>query len=275
MEITTEQYNRIQLFLDAEMTKEEIDAFELELDSNPSMRSQLDFEQNVRDNFAMQKKVPLIVENKKVIRINNRRKWLPMVAAASVLMAIGTLFFWNTKKNKATPSIAKKIDTILLEKKDTSTLTKPILNKIKNEINFAQLFDDYFEVEKIPTNYPIQLADAFSEYKKGNYASMQKLDITKITETRGVDDKQAVLELACYYKGISLLKLGKPEDAIKNFEWVKNNASTDSLKGNASWYLGLVYLKKGEREKAKVLLEGISSYGRYKNSIKELLNELE
>jgi hypothetical protein len=252
-----------------------MDAFELELDSNPDMRSQLDFEQNVRDNFAIQKKVPLIVENKKVIRINNRRKWLPMVAAASVLMAIATLFFWNTKKNKATPSIAKKIDTILLEKKDTSSVPKPILNKIKNEINFAQLFDDYFEVEKLPTNYPIQLADAFGEYEKGNYASMQKLDITKITETRGIDDKQAVLELAHHYKGISFLKLGKTEDAIKNLQWVKNNATTDSLKRNASWYLGLGYLKMREKEKARILFEGISSYGRYKKEALAILRTLD
>lgn len=273
MEINSDQYERIQKFLDADMTSEEMDAFEKELEASPAMRSQLDFEQSVRDHLAMQQMQSSIVDNEKVVPLKHRKKWLGIAAAASVLAAIATIFFLNTKQNTPTP-IAKKNDTLKIDKIDTSVLPKVAPNKIKSEINYAQLFEEYFELDKAPETYPIQFADAFSRYENGNYSALEKLDANEIANTRGVDDKQSILETLHYYKGIAFLKTNNNAQALTNLQWVTQNSRNDTLKANANWYLGLAYLKKGEIEKAKALFEGLSSYGRYKKIVKELLEKL-
>ncbi len=275
MEITTEQYSRIQHFLDTEMTIEEMDAFEIELEANPHMRSQLDFEQSIRDNFSSQQTDSSIINSKKILPINNRKKWFGIAAAASVFVAIATIFFWNSKKNTPTP-IAKKIDTIKVEKIDkidSPTLPKVIPNKIGSKINFAQLFEEYFEPDKAPETYHIQLADAFTEYEKGNYNTLEKLDAVAIANTRGIDDKQNILETLHYYKGIAFLKTNNNDQALLNLQWVLQNSSNDTLKANANWYLALANLKNKNKSEAKKILERLSSYSKYKTQVEKLLEK--
>lgn len=274
MEITTEQYNRIQYFLDAEMTIEEMVAFEIELEANPYMRTQLDFEQSIRDNFYTQQIDTSFVNKKKVIPINNnRKKWLG-IAAATLLIAIAAIFFLNTKNN--TPTIvAKKNDAIKTEKIDTQALPKILPSKIKGETDFAELFEQYFEPDKVPETYPIQLAEAFNGYEKGNYSVIEKLDADAVANSRGIEDKQSILETLHYYKGIAFLKNNNTGQALVNLQWVLQNSSNDTLKANANWYLGLGYLKRGELGKAKRLFNGIGNYGRYKKEIIAILRTLD
>jgi TolA-binding protein len=277
MELSNEQYEQLCNFLDVNMSMEEMTAFEKELANNEGMRTQLDFELSVRNNFLGAKENNIIEptqEEKKIIKLPNRNNWWKAAAAAALIVGLSIFYFTQTKKTIPVDIVQHK-DTLATTEKDTGFVKiLPAKKDTTPKIDFAKLFDDNFVPDKIPENYPIQLAAELADYEKGNYASMQKLNIANIAETRGGDDKQTIQELAHYYKGISLLKLGKLDDAIINLQWVKNNATADSMKTNASWYLALGYLKMGEKERAKVLLEGISSYGRYKKEVYKLLNKI-
>jgi TolA-binding protein len=280
MEINVEQYNKIIQFLDADMTIAEMDAFEKELEANPSMRSQLDFEQSIRNNFLQEenKKDTIDVQHSKnsttIKPIANKNNWFAIAASLIAIVSIATFYIFKSEK-KAPIDLVKNIDTLNVIKGDTvSANIVKVIDTIVQP-NLSAIFEEYFEPDKIPENYPIQLAAELTDYEKGNYASIQKLDITKVTETRGGDDKRAILELAHYYKGIALLKSNKLEDAITNLQWVKNNATDASMKANANWYLGLGYLKMREISKVKILFKKISSYGRYKNKVKEIIQLIE
>jgi TolA-binding protein len=276
MELTNEQYERLCNFLDANMSMEEMVAFEKELANNDAMRTQLDFELSLRNNFLeVNTNAAIAQKEKKVVKLSNSNTWWKAAAAAVLITVISVFYFTKTKKILPTDIVQHK-DSLTITPEDTGLVKiEPIKKDTAIKIDVAKLFDDNFKPDKTPENYPIQLAAELADYEKGNYASIQKLDIAKVAETRGGDDKQTILELAHYYKGISLLKLNKVEDAIANLQWVKNNTTDASMKANANWYLGLGYLKMGERAKAKILFEGISSYGRYKKQVKKIIELIE
>ncbi len=277
MELSNEQYERLCNFLDANMSMEEMAAFEKELANDDILRSQLNFELSVRNNFLGAKENNIkepTQEEKKIIKLPNRNNWWK-AAAAALILGLSIFYFSQTNKTIPVDTVQHK-DTLAAKVKDTGLVKiQPEKKDTTPKIDFVKLFDDNFVPDKIPENYPIQLAAELTEYEKGDYTSMGKLDIANISEIRGGRDKQAIQELAHYYKGISLVKLGKLDDAIANLQWVKNNATTDSMKANARWYLALGYLKKENTGKAKVLLEGIGSYGRYKKEVKKIIQLIE
>ena len=215
MLINDDQYERIQQFLDANMTLEEMEAFEKELDANPEMRQQLNFEQTVRDNFILNKiktTTPKeVVANKNtdskasIISIK-RKRWIVLLAAASVLAAVFTIVFYKSE-NKPEPTIVQEKKTKITKKHDSTQIA---INKSNDSIkttSLASLFKQYFTVDEIPETYPMVLEDALTAYEDGEYIKAKNLDLLKISELRGMDDdKQSVLELGHYYKGIALLK---------------------------------------------------------------------
>lgn len=111
MAITTEQYEKITRFLDADMDLAEMEAFEKELAANPEMRRQLDFEQSVRNEFASQELPDVIgmtTEEAPVARQMTRKttrlqKWLVIGAAAAVLAAVLVITKQNSSPNRRLP----------------------------------------------------------------------------------------------------------------------------------------------------------------------------
>lgn len=91
MGITTEQYEKIIRFLDAEMEVAEMEAFEKELAANPEMRHQLDFEQSLRDDFALQNltSLPGTMASGKV---REMRKWLAIGSGSGDYNSIGAFY---------------------------------------------------------------------------------------------------------------------------------------------------------------------------------------
>ena len=61
-----------------------------------------------------------------------------------------------------------------------------------------------------------------------------------------------------------LLLLGNANLMLGNIEEAQNNFLTliknfDELDGQAKWYLGLSYLKQGQKEKAKLILQELGN----------------
>lgn len=263
MGITTEQYEKIIRFLDAEMGLAEMDAFEKELAANPEMRQQLDFEQSLRDIFALQNITSLagtLPANERAVprkipgKITEVQKWLAIGSAAAVIIAV-VLFMIPWKKPGTVTDIAnrKSFDTTQ-EKRDQPQIVITTPEKDSSEvIDLVSLFKKYFKKDALPDEYPVFLAEALMDYESGNYATLQKLNLNNLPQTRGpeeTDRKKNILQLGHYYTGIAYLETGNTGKAIAHFNWVLKNQPDTTLKDKTQWYLALAYLKENNREKA-------------------------
>lgn len=266
MGITTEQYEKIIRFLDAEMEVAEMEAFEKELAANPEMRHQLDFEQSLRDDFALREITDLADANvpEHNLKIPGKRrsmqKWWAIAAAAIVIAGL-TFFIKPWQKKGKTPAVAiqQQIDTSQ-KKGNLPQQVTTVPPKDNDEIiDLKMLFEQYFKKDTVPEAYPIFLAEALIDYESGNYATLQKLNLNDLPQVRGAgdNDRESILQLGHYYKGISYLETGNTEKAIAHFDWVLKNKPDKALQVKATWFLALAYLKENNREKAAALCRSI------------------
>lgn len=268
MGITTEQYKKIIRFLDAGMDAAEMDAFEKELAANPEMRAQLDFEQSLRDDFALRNITSLpgfVPANAGAAnhaipgKIAGIRKWLALGAAVITAIMLVTIFWQKPAKNSAVAN-KNNMDTA---QKATNPPTEIVTTPAKDSsaaIDLALLFKQYFKKDALPEQYPLYLAEAFTDYESGNYTTLQQLDLSNLPQTRSVDEadsKENILLLGHYYKGLAFLQTGNTKQAIINLHWVLNNQPDKTLRAKVQWYLALTYLKENKREKAAELCRSI------------------
>ncbi|MBX2925682.1 MAG: tetratricopeptide repeat protein [Chitinophagaceae bacterium] len=271
MNITNEQYQKIIRFLDADMEQDEMDAFEKELASHPEMRKQLDFEQSLRDEFMLQgidhlpgtvaanESLPVSATPGKITRM---QKWIAIGAAVVTAVTLLTIFWQKPGKN---PDVADRkhldaIDTAQKTANSPETAVTALTENSSGDIDLALLFKQYFKKDALPENYPLYLAEAFTDYEAGNYTTLQKLNLNDLPQTRGVsetDSKENILQLGHYYKGLAFLQTGNTRDAITNLYWVLNNQPGKALQAKAQWYLALAYLKENNSEKATELCRSI------------------
>jgi hypothetical protein len=265
MSLTTEQYDKIMRFLDAAMEPDEMDVFEKELAANPEMRKQLDFEQSVRDGFALGKISSLpdyviqagvpgtIPVNPKIPgKIKSIQKWLAVAAAIITAFTLFTVFRQKPGK-KQDVTATNNIDTSLQAISPPGATTTEPAKDSGRVIDLALLFEQYFKKDALPEDYPLFLAEALTDYETGSYTTLQKLNLNNVPQTRGAgeaDRKENILQLGHYYKGLAFLQTGNTRDAIINLHWVLNNHPDKTLRDKALWYLALGYLKENNREKA-------------------------
>ncbi|MFT4016189.1 MAG: tetratricopeptide repeat protein [Agriterribacter sp.] len=269
MNITTEQYQKIMRFLNTEMDDAEMDAFEKELNANPEMRSQLDFEQSVRDSFALRNITVLpgieLVDNSAKINVPFRgvkqlRVWVAISAAVVSVIVFLSIFFKKTEKNTVTAAT----DTIDTAQQSTIPpqvmVAEPVQKDSVEVIDLVGLFKQYFKKDTLPEHYPLFLAEALIDYESGNYKALQQLNLKDLPQTRGADEtgnRKSILQLGYYYKGLAFLQTGNTNEAIVNLKWVLNNQPDKNLRARAQWYLALIYLKENNGEKAAELCRSI------------------
>jgi hypothetical protein len=291
MLMNDEQYERIQQFLDASMTLDEMDTFEKELAANPEMRKQLDFEQAVRDGFSFKKlledkvqQVTPIEQKTSKFHVNSLYKinWIAVAAAACILGLVLTNLISNNSNLDKSYTIVKN-DTEHLQQNDTISSLAQIKpqDSVSTLKQIALLFKEYFTMDTLPENYPIYLAESFSAYNAGDYSYLEKLNLENVPDMRGndeVNNKQNILQLGHYYKGIALLKKHNTKPAIVNLEWVEQNGNDKNIKLKAQWYKALAYLinDKDENKTIKLLKEiEVNNIKRYNFKIKDLLKALQ
>ncbi|MFT3945334.1 MAG: hypothetical protein QM763_00050 [Agriterribacter sp.] len=268
MAITSEQYEKIIRFIDAEMESAEMEAFEKELVSNPELRSQLDFEQSLRDNFSVRNITNLpgtIPANENVAihakpgKIKGIQKWFAVCAAVITVLLLLTIF-WKKAEPAQDITITNDIDTVQKKNILPPIIEPTVAKDSSRNIDLALLFKQYFKKDALPEHYPLYLAEALMDYESGNYKTLQKLNLNDLPQTRGKDgtgDKENILQLGHYYKGMALLQTNNTKDAIINLNWVVNNQQDKALRAKALWYLSLAYLKENNAEKAVELCRSI------------------
>ena len=131
------------------------------------------------------------------------------------------------------------------------------------------IFDKYYRPykEDIYKNNNYKLSKIKEYYAYGNYYGV----LNEFKETYKSDS----LNLEKYfYKGLVYLELCQFQSAIESFTkilLIKNNKYSDESR----WYLGLCYLKIGQKVKAKYYFEEIINMQRYKrNEAREIIQKL-
>ncbi len=111
-----------------------------------------------------------------------------------------------------------------------------------------------------------RLNKIMNDYEEGQYAkALRKLN--------GYLEENPNKQKVRFYRGITNLKLGNMDKAIEDFEKVA--VGGDDLSVQATWYLGLTYLRKGEQDQAVFYFRGlVKDSTRYAMNAEEILNNL-
>ncbi len=292
MEITLGQYDDIQQYLDGKMEPEQAASFLQELRANKDLTEAFEFEKSVRENAQgirqareilavtqaltqnaaddpaadtdvrnliqqsgrewsqtrttpplPQASAPPMTATAKVIPF----RWTKMAIAASLLIATGSIVFLYIYKNR---------------------IEQP-----------AALFAEYFSKDPVPEGDHPMLAQALTDYTHNNYTTLKRYDLDNLPTLKGggEDQRQKILELGYYYKGIAFLASGEADSATPAFQWVIDHAVTDSLVWKAQWYEALAELKSSNIPAAISMLRPVSSNpkaGTYREQAIALLNKL-
>lgn len=261
MKITTEQYEKIIRFLDLEMGLDEMEEFEKELAANAELRHQLNFEQSLRDGFALQNITSLPgtefgKENaqEKNVRCKAPRiqKWFAISAAIITAFIFFAIFWQSTEKPTVTVN-RKDIHTTQDKSAQPNITIAPPISDSSTATDLSLLFKRYFKKDTLPEEYPLYLAEAFTDFESGKYTTLQKLDLNNLPQTRGVkeaDSKENILLLGHYYKGLAFLQTENTKDAIANLNWVISSQPDRTVLAKTQWYLALAYLKENNKKKA-------------------------
>lgn len=269
MKITTEQYERIIRFLDVEMEPDEMDAFERELFVNPDMRRQLDFEQSVRDSFSLgntTSRLPEIKAENKIIespqksgKVPGIQKWFAIAAAVITAFMFFVILWQSTEKLTVTAN-RKDINTTQERSIQPNITITPPISDSSTAIDLSLLFKIYFKKDTLPEEYPLYLAEAFTDFESGKYTTLEKLDLDNLPLTRGVketDSNENILLLGHYYKGLAFLQIENTKDAITNLNWVLSSQPGKTLLAKTQWYLALAHIKENNSEKAVELCRSV------------------
>ncbi|WP_074409693.1 tetratricopeptide repeat protein [Aquimarina megaterium] len=211
----------------------------------------LSVDQNFRDEVLFHTNLKKVVEHKDDddfrhllsdleynVKKKNKLKWWSI--AASILVLLGTIYFWDTKK------------------------------PVSNEELFATYFEPYRNILQPVVrgnDHKNKISVAFNAYENGNFK--KALDaFNTVLETEENDTLQ-------FYKANALLKLNEAEKAIVILE--ERDKIENSFSEKNHWYLTMAYLKVGQLNKAKEQLELLikipdSEYK--KEEAKELLKKL-
>ncbi len=280
------QYERLMRFLDADMTLEEMEAFEKELAANSEMRQQLTFEQAARESLTKEKNAEPWFNQSNPYSTNGKvhaapfkplvqKKWLAFAVAASVLVIAATYMLF--KNNTASPPLViHSIDTGATQK---TVVPQPVKTQPVDSSILLCLYKKYFIKDTLPDAHPMLLADALNGYDNGNYTALQKFDLSNLPQTRGsADENQEILQLAHYYKGIAFLETANDTKAIEHLQWMVGKSTDKNYKQKSRWYLALAYLKIGDKanavEQLKRLTNTVNTYTTRAKKLMEKMSQI-
>lgn len=245
------KFDRIEDFLDGELTNDQLQEFEKELLDDPDLQMDLDFHKEVNeaimetDIMDLRNKLEAIdippTETEKRKR-QYLSKWNIVAASLALIIGLGSLVYLLDGK----PSYSNE--------QIYSNYYKPY-NIVNNTRSSDAMIDNL-------------LVDALRSYESKDYR-------TALSLFKQILDKDSTNITGNFYSGISNLEINEYSKANKNFTRVlrhKNNLFIEQ----SEWYLGFCYLMTNEREKAikqfHIIAKGNSFY---KSKAKEILSRLE
>jgi tetratricopeptide (TPR) repeat protein len=231
----------VERYLAQQMKQDELDWFREEMDINPALAEEVQFQSDIGDailndeTLAFRAQINNLFERKDSKKSPAKRKIInfprtariAVATLAAFIMLGGGLYLHNYR-------------TISAEK--------------LFEIYYAP-YEALANVRSSNTYLPDILENAMQKYEKQEYETALLLFETVLASDGGNITSK-------FYSGISYLETHRYKVAEKSFTGVINHNDNLFIE-HAEWYLGLCYLKTGEYEKAKILFSSIADSGGY------------
>ena len=215
----------IDAFLLDELSESQKQLFEEALQNDPDLKEEVEHYKAVKKGVEASEKEAL---KKRLVKLEaglpkatkRRMTWYGSRVAAAIILLLLPLYF--------------------------------ILSNL-NEVNSQELFADYFEPYPVLANGTVRgdaaddpLSEGIRAYQGGNYI----MAITKL-EAQSKDSKNGSFYLALSYMA--------NDDASRAIPLLRDLTEDESfqLKEQATWYLGLAFLKNGEPDKARRVLQSL------------------
>lgn len=242
------KYNdQIEAYLDGEMTAQEKQRFESELDKDKELNSELELRRQVNQAISESDVLDLRatlrnIHHSKPDAISQHRK--------------GKLFGiqWQYA--------AAAIFGLLL----VSSLTIYLLN-VNRAFSSQELYSMYYQPDDAvmvmrsgETDSDNLLVEALTKYEQQDYEGALQL----------FKKDQSNL-LVHFYSGLAYMEIDKFEEAIHSFQVIIDNNDNLFIE-QAKWYQALSYLKIDEKDKAKLLFQDVTKYNSiYKDKAQHIL----
>jgi len=228
----------IKKFLRNELTKEEKILFTARKEDTSFLEALENEMIAVQSRQELKKKLQGIGADHKKQKTTTPKRFAPIGIAASVILLLGAIFFFN------------------------------------QDVNNQELFDDYYT--SYPNIYSQKgtsdddktlFEKTMILYDAKQYPLAQQNFETINSERELTDGEQ-------FYYGITLLEVNNTKTALAQFKNMTNTASP--LYKDAQWYLGLCYVQENDVDKAKIVLTELQKIvGKNKQEeIKTILNQL-
>lgn len=245
-------YEQIDRFLADEMPVEELANFRTRISAEPALSAEVELVKGLKMAIT-DKKTPAFhqllleveagLEEGKLITMKPRtQNWRrPVAAAASVVILLAAAWFIFLRS----PSSADLY----------AGMTAPAYQEMKTGFT-----------ERSQEAGPA--AQAASALAKKNYAAA--LPALQLLAAQSPDDYELKIAIA-----FCQLETGQGPAAIQIFESIENGTAAADIRERAGWYKAAAFLKTGEKEKCRSILERIAGQpGRYAKEAGSLLEKL-
>ena len=226
------------------LTPEETARMEQELDNNPGLIESLDLQRDIIIGITagfdeeLRKKLMQadLIQEGKIRSLSPRILWQWASAAAIVLGSLSVYYYMSQT------SVEERI--------------------------YLTYFEDFPNiVDPVQRDTPGQSV-GFIAYQNGQYQ-----DALEIFSQLEQEDPSAIY--TTFYKGICAMHLEDWSTAIQAFEKVRS-AGDQRFVEAATWYVSLAYLRDGNRDIAKLILESITEIpGNFRTEAQAILDQLD
>jgi len=224
-----------------------------------------------------------------IIKAKKINLGIRLAIAASIIGIIALSVTWYLQKegNQGFPLAG---NTKKANDKDTSSINKndPANNVAqqkerkltakKAEVTSTALYAANFKPDNTPLDKEGPLEIAFINYDNKEYAEAIAAFDNPDFSTRQESDHELTTFYAHYYKALSYMGIKNFQKAIPELNISIAKSPDDLFKLKSQWYLSLAYIKAGDIEKTKGLLNKISHTKKsslYKTKAQNLLNRLQ
>jgi len=246
--------DKMDNYLKGRLSAAERQAFEAELSANEALRSEFETHKQLVQAVEMEGVQQLLNhlhekhfaeqvshqagQKGRTVVFRPRRTWAGLAAAASVALLLALGWWWQQPASQ------------------------------------QALYDQYYSPAiGLPTTLGIsddpQFVEGMISYKLGEYAAA-------LENWRAIQGEKAANDTLQFYQGMAHLAIGEAATALEKLQPLAEPSTESAWQSQATWYAALAWLKQGEAEKARPLLQRLNeSTNPFAEKSGQLLEELE
>lgn len=225
----------IDRYFEGDLNADEEEALRLKLAADPEFRKEWEYQQAVKQSIHRKERAELKGFLQEVEARRGGGKMRVLTGAAAILILLTGIWFYFLRDN-------------------SQVLAQAYFQPLPNMVS---------PVVRSTDPAPEEAGAAFRAYEAADYTGA-------LREFNKIEKPYAVL-----YRGISYLALDSTEAALRilgSFSAADNGLPLETYR---KWYLGLAFLKNGEKEKAKAIFTGLTAYANpVRERAEKLLKEL-